>query len=361
MSSLPPTFIPEWTDRRTSEQLEYRRLGLTDMFVSTLSLGGAHVSKDLVFSADGSQLLSGYQNVVQSIRKTIQSGINFIDTSPFYGCGKAELVLGKALEGIPRNAYYLATKVGRKPDCTFDYSSEWIVQSFELSLKKLGVDYLDLLHVHDVEYSDDIDIVINETLPALDKLRQQKKVKYIGITGYPLHTLKEIVERSEVKLDVVLSYCRITPFDQTLLQYLPFFKDQKLGVINAAVLGMGLLTPGNHVPYWHAAHTTIKEACSRAVTYCNDRNVNIAKLSVYYALQQKGIDTHLIGMEDENALKANLEVMINGLNEKEKAVLQEITTNIFSNLDVRHWEGVELKRYRTDPKEFQRFLLGGKP
>ena len=82
-----------------------------------------------------------------SIRRTIQSGINFIDTSPFYGCGKAELVLGKALEGVPRNAYYLATKVGRKPDCTFDFSGEWAVKSVEASLKKLGVDYLDLIHV----------------------------------------------------------------------------------------------------------------------------------------------------------------------------------------------------------------------
>lgn len=110
-------------------------------------IGGAHVSKDLVFSADGTQLLSGYENVVQSIRKTIQSGINLIDTSPFYGCGKAELVLGKALECVPRNAYYLATKVGRKADCTFDYSAEWAVKSVESSLKKLGVDYLDLIHV----------------------------------------------------------------------------------------------------------------------------------------------------------------------------------------------------------------------
>ena len=58
-------------------------------------LGGAHVSKDLVFSADGLHLLSGFEDVVHSIRRTIQSGINFIDTSPFYGCGKAEVVLGK--------------------------------------------------------------------------------------------------------------------------------------------------------------------------------------------------------------------------------------------------------------------------
>jgi len=152
----------------------------------------------------------------------------------------------------------------------------------------------------------------------------------------------------------------ITPFDQTLLQFLPFFKSKNLGVINAAILGMGLLTPGNNVPYWHAAPTPIRQACTQAINYCNDRNVNIAKLSVYYALQHKGIDTHLIGMEDENALNANLDVMVNGLNDREKEVLNEIVVNIFAKLHVHHWEGLELSRYRADRKEFQEFLLRGK-
>ncbi|XP_054168197.1 uncharacterized protein LOC128965512 [Oppia nitens] len=360
MTSLPPTYIPEWTDKKTCQQLEYRRLGATDMFVSKLSLGGAHVSKDLLFSEDGQQLLGGYESVVQSIQQTVRSGINFIDTSPFYGCGKAELVLGKALENIPRNAYYLATKVGRKADCTFDYSADWAVKSVELSLKKLGVDYLDLIHVHDVEYCDTIDIVINETLPALDRLRREGKVRHIGITGYPLHTLKEIIDKSYIKLDVVLSYCRITPFDQSLLQYIPAFKSKGLGIINAALLGMGLLVPTNIVPYWHAAPVQLREACSQAIKYCNERGVNIAKLSVYYALQHNEIDTHLIGMEDEKALNANLDVMINGLTDKEKAVLKEIMINIFDKLDVHHWEGVELTRYRTDRQAFTEFLLRGK-
>ncbi len=100
--------------------------------------------------------------------------------------------------------------------------------------------------VHDCEFADNIEVIINETLPTLDSLRQIGKVKYIGITGYNIDILKfvstfssnifsrltnsnnslirEIVEKSHIKIDTVLSYCRCTPFDQTLHKYLPFFE-----------------------------------------------------------------------------------------------------------------------------------------
>lgn len=95
----------------------------------------------------------------------------------------------KALKKVPRQAYYLATKVGRHNDCTFDYSRNAIQKSIDKSLKTLNVDYVDILHVHDVEFCP-IDLLLRETLPELERLRSLGKIRYIGISGYPLSLLR---------------------------------------------------------------------------------------------------------------------------------------------------------------------------
>jgi len=146
-NKMPKTFIPGWSNESLIRQLEYQQLGKTDMMVSKLTLGCAAVSKEVVFNDDQTEIISGADNVVKAIQNVIKSGINYIDTAAFYGCGKSEIVLGKALAGVPREAYYLATKVARKADCTFDFSAKSVQQSVELSLKKMGVKYIDVIQV----------------------------------------------------------------------------------------------------------------------------------------------------------------------------------------------------------------------
>lgn len=94
------------------------------------------------------------------------------------------------MEGVPRQAYNIATKVSRTSTCEFDFSAENAINSVESSINKLGCGYLDVIQVHDVEFADNIEIILNETLPALDKMRCSGKVRFIGITGYSLSTLK---------------------------------------------------------------------------------------------------------------------------------------------------------------------------
>lgn len=96
----------------------------------------------------------------------------------------------KALKKIPRKSYYLSTKVGRHSDCTFDYSRKAIVKSIDNSLKTLNVDYIDILYVHDVEFCPSIEMLLNETLPELERLRLLGKIRYIGISGYPLSLIR---------------------------------------------------------------------------------------------------------------------------------------------------------------------------
>ncbi|KAF7489592.1 L-galactose dehydrogenase [Sarcoptes scabiei] len=82
----------------------------------------------------------------------IRSGVNLIDTSPFYGQSRSEQCLGEALRDLPRSSFYLATKVGRHPDCSFDYGAKAVARSLESSLERLNVNHIDLVQIHDVEF-----------------------------------------------------------------------------------------------------------------------------------------------------------------------------------------------------------------
>ena len=186
------------------------------------------------------------QDAIEAVHHAIDRGINYFDTAYWYGQGTSENFLGKALKGIARNKFYIASKVGRYerdiPNM-FDFSAEKVTRSAEESLKRLQLDYVDIFQVHDVEFAPSPEMIINETLPAVEELKKRGLCRYIGITGYPLGPLKEIVERSHVKIDSVLSYCRLTLNDSSLQNEFAFFKSKGVPIINASPVSMGLLTP----------------------------------------------------------------------------------------------------------------------
>ncbi|NQU42326.1 aldo/keto reductase, partial [bacterium] len=178
--------------------MEYRTLGKTGMKVSILGFGG-------------SSLGGAFRNIdesagIRTVHRALDMGINLIDTSPFYGLTKAETVLGKALKEIDRDRYFLATKVGRYgehvEDC--DFSAERVTRSVDESLKRLNVNYIDLIQVHDMEFGD-VDQIIQETIPALRKVQEQGKVRFVGITCLPLKLFPYVIDRVEV--DTIQSYC----------------------------------------------------------------------------------------------------------------------------------------------------------
>lgn len=227
---------------------------------------------------------------------------------------------------IPRKAYYLATKVGRyerDPKLMFDFSARKTRESVEKSLKKLGVDYVDVIQIHDLEFSPSLNIIINETLPTLQEIVKEGKAKFIGITGYPVSTLVEVLQRSNVKISSILSYCRLTLIDQTLKDFLPELQARKIGIVNAAVLSMGMLTNGGPQP-WHPAYDDIKEICTEAREYCKAKNVELAKLAIHYAFGQSGISCTCVGMNTVEVLNSTLDTLHNGLNGKEAEVLKHL-------------------------------------
>lgn len=147
------------------------------------------------------------EEAICAFHHAIKSGVNYIDTAPFYGQGRSEQIIGKALKGIPREAYYIATKVARynmgdTVEQQFDFSAKKTKESIDQSLSYLGLPSVDLLQIHDVEFADSLDIVINETLPAVEEAKKQGKTRYIGVTGYPIHTLKEAILKAPGRFDV---------------------------------------------------------------------------------------------------------------------------------------------------------------
>ena len=220
-----------------------------------------------------------------------ERGVNIIDTSPFYGEGLSELVIGRALRGIPRDQFFVATKVGRyRWDLggRFDFTADRVTRSIEESLARLQLDHVDILQVHDLEFASSVDVIISETLPAVQRLKERGVCRFIGITGYPLEPLKEVVSRSKVKIDSVLSYSRLTLNDPSLVEHFSFFRSHGVSIINAAPLALGLLTPQGP-QLWNPALGEIKEACAGAVQYSREQGVDITRLAVHFSVNHEEV------------------------------------------------------------------------
>jgi diketogulonate reductase-like aldo/keto reductase len=90
--------------------------------------------------------------------------------------------------------------------------------------------------VHDLEFCLDPEIIVKETLPALESVVKAGKAKYIGITSYSLEAMKNAIENSPVKIHTILSYCRMNFHDTSLLEYMPFFEVKSLTLITTPIL-----------------------------------------------------------------------------------------------------------------------------
>jgi len=301
--------------------LEYRTLGKTGLKVSALSFGASSLGG--VFKPVDESV------AIRTVHTALDLGINFIDVSPFYGYTKAEEVLGKALKGIPRSRYYLATKVGRYGDAEFDFSAKRSAESVEASLRRLGVDYLDLIQSHDNEYGD-LNQVIEETIPALRRLQKEGKARFVGVTGYPLKIFRVILSRVDV--DTILSYNHYSLNDTTLLSLLHGLQQKSIGVINASPVSQGLLT-SNELPAWHPAPPEVRKACADAAAYCRGQGTDIAKLAMQFAVANPDIHTTLVG----TANPANIEKNVKWVSEPIDEALLRKVEEILAGIKDRGW------------------------
>ena len=260
----------------------YNDLGKTGIKVSNISFGAS--------SLGGVFRQISEDEAIKAVFTAIDNGINFIDVSPYYGHLKAETVLGKALKQIPRDRYYLSTKVGRygKDGVNlWDYSAKRVTESVYESMERLNIDYIDLINVHDIEFQASMEgglqKVVDETLPALVALREKGVVGHVGITDLQPENLKWVIEHSEPgTVESILCFCHYSLNDDMLLDYLDFFESHGIGVINASPLSMGLLSDRG-TPEWHPAPQPLKDACRRAAEYCRSKDYPIEKLAMQFS------------------------------------------------------------------------------
>jgi L-galactose dehydrogenase len=274
--------------------MNYRVLGRTGLRVSMLGFGGAPLG-----SAYGP---TTQDESTAAVRAALAAGINYFDTAPYYGATTAETALGRALVGVPREAYLLATKVGRYGLDDFDFSAARVAASVDESLARLGCGHLDLIQVHDLEFGH-LEQIVAETLPALDRLRAGGKVRFIGITGLPLRALT--VVHAHWPTDTVLSYCHHCLHDTTLADAAPAWRACQSGVINASPLAMGLLSAAGP-PAWHPAPPALKQACAAAAAFCRARGRSLAEVALQFALTDPPADTTLVGMRTTEEVRLNV-------------------------------------------------------
>lgn len=280
--------------------MEYRELGKTGMKISSLSFGASSLGGVFhsIKESEG----------VQAVHTAIEHGINFIDVSPYYGHLKAEQVLGKALKGVDRNTYYLSTKVGRygKEGANYwDYSANTATESVYHSMERLGIDHIDLINVHDVEFSD-LEQVCNETLPALVELRKKRIVSHVGITNLTLRHFQYVIDHVPAgTVESILSFCHYCLNDDALTDYLDYFEQHGVGVINASPFSMGMLSDRG-TPSWHPAPESLKRLSRKAVEHCKAQGKSIEQLAVKFAVSNPRITTTLFSTANPTNVLKNI-------------------------------------------------------
>ena len=269
---------------------------------------------------------------IEAVHTAVDNGINFIDVSPYYGHLKAETVLGKALKDIPREKYYLSTKVGRYGHNgvnTWDYSAKRAQESVYESMERLNVDYIDLINVHDIEFQGDMEgglqLIVDETLPALVELRDKGIVKHVGITDLQPENLKWVVEHAPAgTVESILNFCHYSLNDTLLADYLGFFEQHNVGVINASPFSMGLLSQRG-APDWHPAGKDLQRACAKAAAYCEEQGYPIDKLAIQFStsLNPRIATTLFSSANPKNVLK-NIQYVNEPMDEALVQKVQEI-------------------------------------
>src|SRR5881409_3822736 len=169
--------------------MQTRVLGKTGLRLPILSFGASSLGQEFRKVT--------LDEALRSVRVALDCGLHFIDTSPFYGRGLSEVLLGIALRDVPRDSYTLCTKLGRYDLAHFDFSGRRVLESVDVSLHRLGTDHLDIVLCHDIEFVE-MQPVVDETLPALRKLQQEGKVRFIGFSGYPMKIFRFVLDQTSV-------------------------------------------------------------------------------------------------------------------------------------------------------------------
>ena len=274
--------------------MKTRPLGKTGIDLPILSFGASSLGAEFRSVNLG--------EVMKSTTTALDLGMNFIDTSPFYGRGMSEVMLGQGLKGIPRDSYLLGTKLGRYSDIHFDFSAKRVEESIHVSLHRLGTDHLDVLLMHDVEFVS-LPQIWEETWPAMMKAKEEGKVRAIGFSCYPMKSFHTVLDHIEDTCDCVLSYNQYTLQNTVFADsLLPRLIKKNIGAINAGPFSARLLTNAP-LPDWLKEPEEVKAAARQAAKLCDDRGVDIAQLALQFSCEKEEIASTVAGSANPENIK----------------------------------------------------------
>ena len=285
-------------------------LELTRLSLGTAPLAGLFKSVDI---SESDQL----------IHTALDNGMNYFDTAPLYGHGLAEERLGRIL-GKVSQPFVLQTKVGRVlnwvekadsvpwfPDAdphiqpVFDYSADGITRSLEDSLKRLGVDHIDIALMHDAE--NHIEQAINIAYPVLADLKRQGIIKAVGIGINFCDVAIEIMKN--VDLDIVLLAGRYTLLDQSAQnKLLPYALERKVDITIGGVFNSGVLAdpkPGATFEYLPASDEIIKKA-QDIRAFLSKQGIPLTAAALQFPLRHQAVTSVLTGSRNSKELLANM-------------------------------------------------------
>tara|TARA_B100000686_G_C16626783_1_gene882317 strand:- start:159 stop:1088 length:930 start_codon:yes stop_codon:yes gene_type:complete len=305
--------------------MERRKLGKTELELPVISYGASSLGQEFrKISID---------EALRSCRTAIDLGMDFIDTSPFYGRGMSEVMLGQVLRDIPRDSFTLGTKLGRYDIHHFDFSAKRVAESIDISLHRMGVDYIDIILCHDIEFVK-MQQIVDETIPAIQKIRDQGKVRYIGFSGYPMKIFPFIID--QIDIDVVLSYNNYHLQNTKFSNLFSYLNERNIGIMNAGPFCARLLT-NTSLPNWHKEPEEVRNACKKAAEFCSNQGVDIAQLAVQFCAANTDITTTIAG-------SANPDNVQNWSKWAEIPIDQELLQRVLSILDpvkdIGHIEGL---------------------
>lgn len=265
----------------------------------------------------------------QVVRRALALGLNLFDTAPLYGYGKSETRLGKALAGVPRDQFVLATKVGRllvpkemgdssqdsqwgnpppvRP--RFDFSYDAVMRSFEESLKRLNLERIDVLHIHDPD--DHYEQAIQGAYPALDKLRSQGLIRAVSAGMNQCEMLARFAREGD--FDCFLLAGRYSLLEQGALDDLfPLCEKKNIGIMLGGTYNSGILAkelqPGAKYDYVDAP-PEILDLARGLQAVASRHGVSLKAAASQFALAHPVVTTIIPGTRVPGRVDENLDVL----------------------------------------------------
>lgn len=318
------------------KHLENANVDVSALSVGTWAIGGA-----------------GYGDVnekdsIAAIRTMIDNGVNLIDTAPGYGNGHSEMVTGKALEGCDRSKLFVSTKFGigfatlkavRTPEGYNDRDGSYasVLYECEQSLRRLKVDYIDFYFVH----WPDAGVPFSETMEALAKLKEQGKIRFVGLSNCNKDQIAEC--EKYVTVDVIQPpYSMVARRDEALMQWCI---ERGIGTFSYGSLGAGILTGAFRTPPQFGDNDPrkvfyrfFKEPDFSKVMRVLDVMDNISKqtgkplaqIAINWSTQKDYVSTALVGVRNPDEAKENCATFDWSLTD---AQIAELDAAIKQNID----------------------------